>query len=259
MIRDSCVTRGGRRSHTVGVNREKDFFMEGVVAQNPMQSVVAQERTYTQAELNDISSKIREEAYRKAQRMLIEQPDYLASKYEGAHTSQNSIKSEDVTKLIDEKLKAQQEKIQQDYLQQHYYAKAQDIAQKFEVKSQIGAKKYADFNEIVSKEIISDFPTVLSTVMESVDNPEDVLYELAKDPMRMAQMENTTCASPIGYKTGLSTIKKISENLKKRPVEDAMDENVPVSSFVRKLTSSAEAKTGKSEPSVEDFKKMYKW
>jgi hypothetical protein len=73
-------------------------------------------------------------------------------------------------------------------LQEQQEAHGQQIAKQLAAKVSIAAEKYPDFNDVVKEvDYVNNFPDILS-LSNTVDNSGDVLYDLAKNPGKIATL-----------------------------------------------------------------------
>lgn len=270
MLGDSCLNRGCRHAQTGGEITNKDDVMETTNGMNaglnagyaeaasPQHSEV---KTFTQAQINEIAAAAKREGFERAQRMQAEQPEYYAKKAAPMYNAEDSeaariAKNDEVRRLVSEQMKLERQKFSQEYEAQSNQNKVQNLVKEFNSKKAIGAQKYADYNDLVNDESMADFPYLVKSVIENIDNAEDVLYELAKDPERLWHAE---LAAREPTKAGVNILKKISAEVKKRSEVVEEDFKPAVNNFVKKLASSPNVtSTNKNVASVDDFKKMFR-
>lgn len=151
------------------------------------------QRMYTQAEVNEMAKNMKRSAYEQAARVRDEQPVYFDQKY-GQNMQQN-MQQQYADSLNDMKRQIKEDLVREQQIQQNEYCRVQNqqkiekTVQTWKEKKDIGTKKYQDFGEVVKENEMAAFPNVFYAVMENIDNAEDVLYELAKNPRDLMLLE----------------------------------------------------------------------
>lgn len=142
-------------------------------------------------------------------------------------------------------------KHQQD-LEHRQQQELQQLVTDLKPKIDQAAQKYDDFNQTVSpdvmQEVLSANPYMLA-LANQVDNSGDVLYEIMKQPEKLA-MVNQLSATP---SQAVSYVKKLSQSIKDR---DAAKTAQPVQPFNKVKPSTVGA--GEGPMTVADYKARYK-
>jgi hypothetical protein len=155
------------------------------------------ERTFTQSELNDVVKRVKHETEQKVNRLRQEQPEYANQKYGEVSQTQNQsfdedryrkIAAEEFEKRRDAYTAEQQAKMESD--------NAQRVVKNFYDKINAGKEKYEDFDTVTGDIELARFPNVVQLLADHIDNSHDVLYELGKDRLKMAQLEQLSYMSP---------------------------------------------------------------
>lgn len=157
---------------------------------------VPTERTFRQSELNEIVGKVRQEARQEAienykrqqQSAQAQQPQSQPHQAYMPETDIRRMASEEAQRLRDEWVKDAQSKSEAQ--------NAERIVQNFWDKLAPGKEKYEDFDKVTGNIELSRFPHVVQLLAEHVDNSHDVLYELGKNRLKMAQLEQLSYMSP---------------------------------------------------------------
>ena len=146
-------------------------------------------RFYTQAELSSMAHRIRQETEERVAR----QPEYFAQK-QGNYQSDMKAQFED--QLNNFKRQWENEYVEKQQMQQRafYEQQAKQNLEKtlnvWEEKKKVAASKYKDFSSVVNENELAAFPCVFQAVIDNCDNPEDVLYELSKNPKDLMMLES---------------------------------------------------------------------
>jgi len=172
----------------------------------------AEERSFRQSELNDIVKRAKHDAVETYKRTVSQQPEYAAQKYgeipqyQPPHTNESDIRklaAEEAQRLRDTWVKEAQSKAEAD--------NAQRIVQNFWNKVAPGKEKYQDFEQVTSNIEYGQFPNVVQLLAEYVENSHDMLYEMGKDRLKMAQLEQLALMSP---KDAIIQAQRMSQSLK---------------------------------------------
>ena len=153
----------------------------------------APERTFRQSELNDIVKRAKVDAVDHYKRLQTEQPAYFQQKYgDTAKTdfpSQSqpvSVQEHDVRRLAAEEAQKLRDTWLQEAQQKSQADAAQKTVQNFWNKVQPGKEKYQDFEKVTGDIDLGRFPNVVQLLGDYLDNSHDVLYELGKDRIKLA-------------------------------------------------------------------------
>lgn len=216
------------------------------------------ERTFRQDEVTDIVKRAKADAVDTYRRMEREQPQYLQQKYgdAGQHQPQpgqsaqtpsddhyRKIAAEEAQRLRDQWVKEAQTKSQEEM--------AQRTVQNFWNKVTPGREKYQDFDQVTGDIQYARFPNVVQLLADYVDNSHDVLYELGKDRIKMANLESLALMSP---QDAVIQAKRLSQSIKDN--EAAGKQRVPNEPLSQMRPSNAGTDNGVM--SVKDFRKKYK-
>lgn len=223
------------------------------------EALATTEKLLPQSEVNKMVSGAKMASYERAKQEV--KADYeakiqaLQQHSQVSSSSENQLHStktqavqnytpEQIEQLIDERTTKKFEEREQNAYQQEAIAQYQKEAQHFIDKISRDSKKYPDFDETVKqlelgKTIESD-PSLLN-LYNSVDNPVDVLYDLAKHPHKAAQLE-------LLFKSGrtqaaISQLKSLSQSIvQNQTVQHTPQANAPLSQL---KTSSLGTDNGK--------------
>lgn len=231
----------------------------------PAQSTQGQsERTFRQDEVSDIVKRAKQDAVDSYRRLQSEQPQYWQQKYgdsgqpQGQQTQpanvpgqQNTfgeenyrkIAAEEAQRLRDEWVKEAQTKSQEEM--------AQRTVQNFWNKVAAGKEKYQDFDQVTGDIQYARFPNVVQLLADYVDNSHDVLYELGKDRIKMANLESLALMSP---QDAVIQAKRLSQSIKDN--ESAGKQRIPNEPLSQLRPSNAGTDNGVM--SVRDYRNKYK-
>lgn len=219
--------------------------MEQVQATAPVTS--ESEKILKQSEVNELIGKVKhterqkgyEEGYQKALSSLGNMQD--APKPQAAPNIEELVKAQ-IDKMKSEDM-AQQAEMQR---QQHWNG----VLTQLKPKVDDAAKKYNDYDTVTSNiDFIKHAPEVLAFA-NTVDNAGDVLYDLAKNPLKLAQIQ--AARSP---EIAVAAIKQISDSIKMN--EQAQSSNSRAREPLSQIRPSPVG-TGQGQMSIRDFKAKYR-
>jgi hypothetical protein len=160
----------------------------------------AEERSFRQSEVNEIVGRVKREEAEKYKRLSNEQPLYAEQKYGNYSTQRNEstaqLSEQEIRRLASEETQRLRDEWAKDAQSRSETENAQRIVQSFLSKVSAGKDKYSDFEQVTSDIELGRFPNVVHLLADHVDNSHDILYELGKDRIKMAQLEQLALMSP---------------------------------------------------------------
>lgn len=212
------------------------------------------ERTFRQSEVNDIVKRAKHGAVEDFRRLQSEQPAYAEKKFGNEQNHQQPNASHNETEI--RKLAAQEAQRLRDEWVSEAKTKseaeyAQKTVQQFWNKVQPGKEKYDDFDEVTGGIEYARFPNVVQLLAEYVDNADDVLYDLGKNRIKMANLESLSYMSP---KDAIVEAQRLSKSLKDNAAAGKVRlPNEPLSKMRPSNTG-----TDNGAMSVKDYRAKYK-
>lgn len=227
------------------------------------QPAETQERTFRQSEVTDIVKRTKQEALESFKRMQSEQPQYLQQKmgnvsdqnqqqqpYQNANNNMLSdeqrvrkMAAEEAQRLRDEWIQSSRDEAQQQ--------DAQRTVQEFWNKISTGREKYQDFEQTVGDIEYARFPNVVQLLARYVDNADSVLYELGKDRIKMANLEQLANMSP---RDAIVQAQRLAQSIKDN--HDASKMKVPNEPLSQMKPSNTGTESGAM--SVKDYRRKYR-
>jgi hypothetical protein len=213
---------------------------DGLLNQDPMLSAAAQpemaavqspmapaEKMLPQSEVDKLAGRIRAEAYEKGL-------NAGSNNSAAQQMAQGALSEDQVRKMIQEQtLKVQQEQAQQ--------MMAERIVGEFAGKMEAGPGKYEDFDNVVQQLDLRTIPEIVQ-LANSVQNTDEVMYDLGKNPYKIAQLKILAQTSPhlaraemnrlsqsiISNKTAQAQVSGIKEPLSQiKPSTGSVDSGTP--------------------------------
>lgn len=213
------------------------------------------ERTFKQADVNEIVKRAKASAVDDFRRLQSEQPDYARQKYgESIAREQNvSVPHESVERIVTDRMQQirddwaaqEQEKLRN----QH----ADRVINTFWQKVNPARANYSDFDQVASNMGLQKFPGVIELLADHVDNSGDVLYALGKDMAKLATLESWI-KNDYGH-IAIAEIKKLAQSIKDNDQASKMRQpNEPLS----QLRTSSSSPLDNGVLAVKDLRRKYR-
>lgn len=214
--------------------------------------VVATPKMLTQDQVNALIGREKKEAAERARREEAAKYEAELQKLRGTSGSQSmggipQTNFEDLYSQIEQRLIQKAQEQQQEIERQARESELKRIADNYFDKMATGAEAFEDFNEVMSDFRPDAFPEVVYLVSE-MDNVPQIMYELAKNPSKLATIYSLAKADPNQAKRAL---RKLSDSIAIN--EQAQEEYVPTNPPLAKPKPSS-VSTEKGYSSVKDFK-----
>jgi hypothetical protein len=220
-----------------------------------VESSTSTERVFKQSEVNDLIKRVKSEEFQKRERLYQEQPQYAAEKYGSQPTSQptdSSLNESEYRRIAAEEAQRIRDQEKSEWQSRSEQENAQRIVKNFWDKISTGKEKYEDFDKVTGDIELSRFPNVVQILSEHLDNSSDVLYELGKNRLKMAQLEQLSYMSP---KDAMIEAKRLAESIKANEAAGKYKQpNAPLS---QQRPSNVGTEAG-SVLSMRDLKAKYK-
>jgi hypothetical protein len=156
---------------------------------------------------------------------------------------------DDIRQMVADETQKQQDSFRQKAYQEARIKEGERVASEFFHKLQSGQEKYEDFETVVGKLPFSKIPEVVE-LANSVDNTDDIMYELAKNPIKLASIKTL---SSFDRDAAFAEIKKISASIK----NNQQAQNQVLDEPMRHLKSSP-TQLDDGEKSVADYMKIFR-
>jgi hypothetical protein len=208
-------------------------------------------KTYTDIQVNDI---VKREKARAAERARKEAEDKYKAELERMNVApetpmrQEPVDTSDIEKRVYEKfltdLEAQRDLIAKEEQERHL----KSIADKYHLKMGKGSELFDDFNEVVADFEAHQFPNAVM-LAASMDNTPEIIYELAKNPSKLQEIDSLAQKSP---KLAQKQLERLSESINKNLMAKVNNVSAPPP-LSRPKSSSVGVDSGKM--TLEDYKK----
>lgn len=166
-------------------NAEQQANDEKLLSQSHVNKIVAHEK----AKAAEAARREAEEKYQRdieAARAMQEQRNANVSK---------DIDANAIYQQVQEKFNQEMQRRQQEAEQERIKAEMQNVANQYLTKIEAGKTAYEDFDEITKDFDPTAFPQ-LTFLIAGVENAADVLYDLAKNPLKLAGLDRLAEKNP---------------------------------------------------------------
>lgn len=165
-------------------------------------SAPVQEKLLKQSEVNDIVGRAKHEAVERFKREQSRQVDPNTETRNISHDDIRRMAAEEASRLRNEWVQEQQRIAGE--------KDAERIAGEFFTKLGTGKERYQDFDKTIENVDFAAIPNIVQ-LSNMVDNTADVMYELAKNPSKIATLQQLISISP---KLAYSEMQRLSSSIK---------------------------------------------
>lgn len=152
------------------------------------------------AEKNKAVDAVRRELEQKYQRELEQANASKASAY-----SQSPVDTDAIYQKVREKFNQDRVEDAKRQQQENYKNFLTEAGNKFHTKLTQGKSAYSDFDNVVGDFNPSEFPE-LTILLSDTDNAEHILYEISKNPIKMAGLDRLAERSPKQARAAMAEI-----------------------------------------------------
>lgn len=167
-----------------------------------------QEKSFTQSEINDIVGRAKHEAVERYKRSSDTiQPQVTSQQAQ----SQSALSPDDFRRMAAEEVQRSWKEQRESEQRNAQEKDAERIAKEFFAKLSTGKERYSDFDSVVGDIQFNAFPKVVQLAHGYVENTADVMYELGKDRIRMANLETLAERSP---QDAIKQVQRFAQSIK---------------------------------------------
>jgi hypothetical protein len=181
-------------------------------AAEPVSATEKQERLFTQQEVNDLVGRNKKEAVERFQRQQMARMSQSQAD-PGTDIQQNATQyasPDQIRRIAAEESQKLMEKSRDDAQRNAQQESAQRIANEFFTKLSTGKEKYQDFEKVLGDVEFQAIPHVVELANMS-DNTADIMYELAKNPTKIANIQQLISISP---RLAYAEMQRLSQSIK---------------------------------------------
>ena len=210
------------------------------------------ERIFKQEDVNEIVKRAKYEAVESFKRKALQQPDYAAQQYgQPVGAPSNMLPESEIRRLAAEEAQRLHESLIGEYRSKNEAEAARAIVEKFYTKVNAGKEKYTDFDDVTGDMELKQFPNVVQLLAEHIENSGDVLYELGRNRLKLAQLEALSERSP---RDAIREAKRLADSIREN--EKAASIKSPNAPLSQQRPSNVSTESGVL--SVADYRAMHK-
>ena len=216
-----------------------DSDASGMVSAEKVAKLIGKARADTRRQFED------EQAYRDAGRQ--------SQAISNQSTSMGGMAGVDVEKMkrdIYDQIMNEARGAQEKEQQEQHKAAMREVASTYHQKMSAGKDLHADFDEIMGDFDASAFPKLVFLASQ-LDNAPSVMYELSKNPMKLASIDSLAEKSPA---QAMKALKSLGASIQQN--QAAVTQNQQANAPLSRMKSSVNAGADSGEASVASFKKM---
>lgn len=219
------------------------------VQETPQQA--SEERLLRQSEVNEIVGSAKHEAVERYKRQQAQQTQQPTERVNLSQTHAQNYSQDEIRRVAAEEAQRLRDQWVQDTQRANDEQQARSFAQSFYSKLAAGKEKYDDFDSVMSNVKFDKMPDI-AQLAHSVDNTDDVMYDLIKNPTKIGNLRSLINIDPdLAYREITRLSQSIKENAQ---AQNYKSPNAPLSQ-VRPSNTGAE-KLGAN--SVRDYRSRYK-
>ncbi len=176
---------------------------QDVNAQSPGQET-PEERTYKESELNDIVGKKKHHAYLKGKQDALAELQQPQQQNDASQThAYAGLSADQVRQAVQNEMQKAQETQFHNQMHNEFYNRVA-----------AGVDKHPDFREVIQPFLLDNkvHPDIVA-LANTVDNTSDVIYDLAKNPMKVASLL-TLSSNPMTHHLALTAMHSLSSSIK---------------------------------------------
>jgi hypothetical protein len=166
--------------------------VEEVAQESPAQEAQP-EKTLTQSEVNKLIGRAKAESAEKARRQLEQQYQLQLEQIETKQPQRNETESRETD--ADAIYQQVQEKFNQEMQQRQLETEMSNVANQYVSKMDLAKGEYEDFSEVTQDFDATAFPQLVYLVA-GIEHGGHVMYELAKNPLKLEALDSLARKSP---------------------------------------------------------------
>lgn len=176
--------------------------------------------------------------------------DVLQSKQQHPQESLDSIEERVVQRLLAESKKQDEmyAKQQQEQEEARQLEEMKQVANRYHSKMSLGKDLFNDFEEVMGDFEPAAFPQIVFLAAD-MDNTAALMYELSKNPQKLASLHTLSMSHP---KLAKKELEKLSASISQN--QQALENNVSTQAPLSRLKSSTNTGVDSGNMSIRDFK-----
>lgn len=180
----------------------------------PMEGAQPEQNLLTQEQVNKIVAsrvaRATESARREAEERYQREIEALNAQKEQRNASvSREVDADSIYQQVQERWNREQQALQQKMQEDQLKEQMAQVAKNYTSKISEGAKYHEDFDEVMKDHDATAFPQ-LTFLLSGIDNAASVLYDLVKNPMKLAALDRLSEKNP---RQAQSELMKLSKSI----------------------------------------------
>jgi hypothetical protein len=201
-----------------------------------------QEKMLSQSQVNKIVQHEKSKASQATRRELIDQHQKELEAIQAQQTQRNENVPRDFD--ADAIYQQVQERFNQEMQKRHLNEEANKVAQSYLSKMEQGKSAYDDFEEVTKDFDATAFPQ-LTWLVSGIDNAADVIYDLSRNPLKLAGLDRLAEKNPRQAQSELLKLSRsIAENKQAKTDENSNTVAAPLDRLQSSRVSGSNDKMG---------------
>jgi hypothetical protein len=217
---------------------------EKMLSQSEVNSLIAREK---QAAANRARQEVEREYQQRLEQMQHQQSQGGGQGDQRENTGPTQAEADSIYQQV-------QERFNREMQERQFQQEITNIANNYHAKIEHGKKSYEDFDKITENFDPGAFPQLIYLV-SGIDNAADIIYDLSKNPNKLAAIDLLAQRSP---KMAHAELMKLSGSISQNMQAKSDNENNPVSQPLSPLTPSRVSAGSNGPMSVSDLRNQ-KW
>lgn len=227
------------------MSQEIDMTMGTVEASPETQKMLSVEK------VNEIVKREKAAALEKGRREAAEQYQSMAGNAaQPSQGAQPNLNVDEIYNQIRQKFMEDAQREQEEKQQAAYQEEVKNVASSYYSKMNMGKSLYEDFEAVTSDFDPAAFPQ-LTFLIAGMENTPDIVYELAKNPQKLATIDLLANRDP---KVAKKQLQKLAESINAN--KEALAKNPEISAPLSQLRPSPTAGVDSGKMGIRDYKKL---
>lgn len=225
---------------------------ENQVVDSAMTEQAVEEKLVPQSQVNKIVVREKEAAAARARAQAEAEYQQRLEAISQQQNQRNETVSRDVDadaiyQQVQERFNSEQAKLQEQMRQQQLEEQMSQVAQNYVSKMTAARSSYDDFDEITADYDPTAFPQ-LTYLLAGMENAGDVVYELAKNPTKLANLDTLALRSPKLAQAEMQKLaRSIADNRQAQSDATSQGVNAPLDRLQPSRVSGSNGKMGISD------------
>lgn len=236
------------------MEREDNGVVEGVADEL---AAPVEEKLIPVSRVNQIVAREKAKAMEKARQQMAEEQMHRQAELQPQSAGQSipgmggmpGVNVDQIKRDVYEQIMNERREAESKQQEAQHKAAIEEIAKTYHQKMGSGKDAYQDFDAVMGEFNAASFPKIVFLASQ-LDNTADIMYELAKNPMKLASIDYLADKNPDEAQKALKSLgSSIAQN------RQALAQGTATQAPLSRMKSSAAAGIDSGEMSLKDFKK----